>query len=101
MDRLTIKHGDNYKCHISKGMSNDEYFDAIIVQLGEYEDKIENGSLVEVVRCKNCEYLSEHGCCIYIGNMRFDEEEYAYYSVLHPEDDEFCSHGKLKESEKK
>jgi len=40
----------------------DELFDEIIARdkiIAEYDDKIERGELVEVVRCKDCKYFKE------------------------------------------
>lgn len=43
----------------------DELFDEIIARdeiIAEYEDKIERGALVEIVRCGECNYYYK-GCC--------------------------------------
>lgn len=108
MERLTERYGEGYektnifgkvkcqhRCNCDTTSCNDCKVAKQLEKLGEYKDKIKNGTLVEVVRCKDCKYLSEHGNCT--RNMCWDEAEYAYHTVMHPDEDAYCSYGVKKQ----
>ena len=49
-------------------------------RLGELEEKIENGELVEVVRCKDCNNMDGIGC--------------PFFDGINKTDNDFCNYGK-------
>ena len=59
----------------------------IITKLAKLEDKIENGDLIEVVRCKDCKHLMFSD---FYGECRNN-----HLGIVKPWD--YCSHGERKE----
>lgn len=57
------------------------------------QKKVENGELVEVVRCKNCQHYDGHICNF------FSEwpDQYSTGHTVYMEPDDFCSYGERRE----
>lgn len=67
----------------------DELFNEIKARdkiIAEYDDKIERGGLVEVVRCKDCKYWQDN-------NAGYPHEYCKWNTNETPDADDFCSCG--------
>lgn len=100
VERLTERYGEGYeksnifgkvkcqhRCNCDTTSCNDCKISKQLEKHGEYGDKIENGTLVEVVRCKDCKHFQK-------SNLNFGDCKYMYNEV---QIDDYCSYGKLKE----
>jgi hypothetical protein len=59
----------------------------------ERKDIIGN-NLTEVVRCKDCKYLSEFGHC---RKHMYCDSKFVYHPVINPDNESYCSYGERKE----
>lgn len=60
----------------------------------KYRRMIEDGELVEVVRCKDCKHLDKHGCCKRLAGAGFWDP--AAFAV---DDEDYCSRGERRSDE--
>lgn len=80
---------------------------AVIQRLGEFEDKIKQGDVVEVCRCKDCKYYTEHYDFPYGGyseygrcdhpQQEYDTECFDMWVTTLPDD--FCSYGERRQED--
>lgn len=65
----------------------------IIIKLAKLEDKIENGDLIEVVRCNDCKYCTQYEAA---NGLRLCKCDYVKFSGFLLDD--YCSYGERKDS---
>ncbi len=112
MDRLTqwtpegasLVMADSYESEADARKDLMARFLVAVKKLASFEDKIERGEMVEVVRCRECKkshtdrwqkWEPSVGAYVY-GEDRFCER--SEFRGVRVDDSDFCSHGKRKEA---